>query len=339
MTTPINVGILGYAHFMRTNFVKHLRQCPSANILGVYNRGEERRKQAEEDGFFATSDLDELLALPGLEAVVVGTANEAHKDHAIASARAGKHIFCEKPMALTLADVDAMTAEAEKAGVITHVNHGAPYGESFQVFSRLCRERAGDVLHFWKRHSRAFGLWVQGAHHSAVANPEASGGWTFHHLCHQLNLACLLIDSPAVRVYHLAQKSCPEAPSEEIVNCLITFASGATAALSDGTPIGNCDDMGVQGTRADLRLLNGTITLDRPGEIDPTGRPGQRKHVIEKYPVKDQGKNLPEVFSLFAKAVRGGRNELLSFRFMRDQYRILAALKRSAETGRAVDLD
>ncbi|MCX7591349.1 MAG: Gfo/Idh/MocA family oxidoreductase [Kiritimatiellae bacterium] len=333
---PVGMGVLGYGHYIRTNLIKVLRRCPEIRILGVYNRGEERRKQAQADGFFATSDLDELLSLPGLEAVLVGTANAVHKEHAIRAARAGKHILCEKPLALSLEDVDEMVAEAEKAGVITHVNHGSPYGESFMKFRELAQNEAGEILHFWKRSSRAFGLWIQGARHDQVAHPEESGGWTFHHLCHQLNEACLIINRPARTVYHVMQKSCPECPSEEFVNSLLTFEGGATALLTDGTTLGPFNDMGVIGTRADIRLLDGTITVVTPGPSDPTQRPGNLTGITRTYRVRDTGKNLDRVFGLFAWAVRGGKNELLSFRFIRDQYKILMAMKKSAETGQVI---
>ena len=333
---PIKVGILGYAHYMRGNFVPHIRDNPQLEILGVFNRGEDRRQQAEDDGYFATSDLDELLALPGIEAVVIGTGNVAHKEQAIKAAKAGLHILCEKPMALHLEDVEAMVKAAAEAGVVTHVNHNMVYGQEFRLFRKLCQEHAGDILHLWKRHSRTFGLWSQGARHGAVANPEMSGGWTFHHLCHQLNAACVLIGSPAVKVYHLAQKSCPEAPSEEIVNCLITFENVATAALTDGLPIGDCDDMGVQGSQSDIRLVQGRITLTTPGGLNPEGRPGGLTWTTEEFEAVTSDKNLQTVCTLFAQAIRGGENELLSFEFIRDQYRILEALKKSAETGEAV---
>ena len=336
---PVGMAVLGYGHFIRTNFIKHLRQCSSIRIVAVHNRGEERRRAAEADGFYATSDLDEVLRMPEVEAVLIGTANAAHKEQAIRAARAGKHLLCEKPLALNLADVDEMVAEAERAGVITHVNHPSPYGDDFILFRELCQKNAGRVLHHWHRVSRAFGLWCQKSYHEAVAHPENSGGWTFHHMSHALNDACLIAGTNrAVKVYHLSQKSCAEAPGEELVNCLITFDNGITASLSDTTAIGPFQDMGVQGTEGDLRMLDGVITVVKPGDIEPTGRPGQRKYLIQTYPVKPSGKNLESTGHRFAEAVRGGRNQLLSFRFIRDQYCILDALRKSALTGQAVDV-
>lgn len=336
---PVGLGVAGYGHFIRTNFVRHLKGCEAINIAGVYNRGEERRLQAKEDGYRVFDDYDAMLADPAIEAVLIGTANAAHKEQAIKAARAGKHILCEKPMAISLEEADEMVAAVEKAGVITHVNHPGPYGAENILFRDLTRKHAGRIIHFWLHHSRAFGLWVQGAHHGAVAHPEESGGWIFHHTCHALNFACLVVGcSQATSVYTLTQKSCPEAPSEELVQALITFANGTTASLFDGTPLINRNDMGVHGTEGDLRAVCGEIIVDQPGPVDPTGRPGQKTHLTQRFKAPSSGKNLETVGYKFAEAVRGGPNELLSFAFIRDQYRILDAMRESARSGQVVKL-
>jgi 1,5-anhydro-D-fructose reductase (1,5-anhydro-D-mannitol-forming) len=337
---PVNMGVIGYGHYMRTNFVRRLRKCSSLNLVGVYNRGEDRRKQAEQDGFWATGDLDELLARPGLEAVLIGTSNAAHKEQAIRAAQAGKHVLCEKPLALNLADIDEMVAAVEKADVINHVNHPGPYGESFIQFQNICQEYAGEILHYWNRSTRAFGTWVQGARHVAVAHPEDSGGWTMHHFCHQLNDACILLNTnKAVKVYHVMQKSCAEAPSEELVNSLLTFDTGATAFLSDGTTIGPFLDVGVHGSKADIRWLDNKIYVARPGPSDPMQRPGNVSAIRKTFDVNPTQTDPHETIGhIFAQAVRGGPNNLLTFRFIRDQYRVLMGLKESAATGRVVDL-
>ncbi len=337
-TKPVTMGIIGYGHFLRTNFVLHLKECDALDIVGVYNRGEERRRQAEQDGYWTTGDLDELLAMPNLESVLIGTSNAAHREQAIRAAAAGKHVLCEKPLALTMEDMDAMVEAVESAGVINHVNHPSPYTDGFVKFRALCEAHVGRIHHFWKRSTRAYGTWVQGARHGAVANPAESGGWTFHHFCHQLNDAFILLNSRAVRVYHLAQKSCDAAPSEEYVNSLVTFENGATAFLSDSTSVGPFTDMGVQGDGADLRLLNRELTLVKPGPEDSYDRPGNRKGIIETFEVEDTGKNLVAVGHRFAQAVRGGKNELIPFRMVRDQYKTLVAMSESARTGRAVDV-
>ena len=336
---PVKTAILGYAHYMRTNLVKNIRACSSLEIVGVYNRGEDRRKQAQDDGFFATSNLEELFNIPALEAVIIGTANVAHKEQAIMAARRRLHVMCEKPMALSLADAVEMTQEAEKAGIVTQVNHWSPFSPTFIKFKSIVQEKLGKPFHIYLRHTREFGLWSQGARHTNVAHPEASGGWTFHHLCHALNEACILAGTTrAVRVYHLQQKSTPECPSEEFINSLITFDNGITALLTDGLAIGGCGDMGAQCELGDVRLYGGKLQVTTPGPYDPTQRPGSLSKVVESWDVPPGEKEIVRCAHLFAQAIRGGKNELLSFSFIRDQYRILDAMRESARAGKSIDL-
>jgi predicted dehydrogenase len=335
---PVNLGVIGYGHFIRTNFVKNLRNCPEIKIAGVYNRGEERRQQAEQDGYWATSDLDALLARKDLEAVLIGSSNDAHRDHVIAAAKAGKHILCEKPLALSIGEIDEMLAATDKAGVLTHVNHGGIYSEAFDKIQSLAKAHCGKIMQVWIRSSRQFGTWKMGARHDAVARPQVSGGWTMHHFCHFLNEACALVGWPAAtRAYHILQKSTDAAPSEELCTSLINFANGAVAQICDGTSIGGFSDLGLIGSDGDIRLLGNEITLVTHGPHDPTGRPGNLSKVVQKFQVDEGGKGLVKIGRIFAEAVRSKDGKrLLSFHQIRHEYEILDALRKSAATGQAV---
>src|SRR5690606_27134497 len=68
-------------------------------------------------GFAFESDLDALLARADLDAVFITSPTNRHAEHVIAAAQAGKHILLQKPMALTLADCNAMIAAVNEAGV------------------------------------------------------------------------------------------------------------------------------------------------------------------------------------------------------------------------------
>ena len=70
-----------------------------------------------------------MLADPGIDAVYIGTTNDLHAERTIAAARAGKHVLCEKPLAMTLAEAEAMIEACSEAGVVLATNHhlrGAP---------------------------------------------------------------------------------------------------------------------------------------------------------------------------------------------------------------------
>ena len=71
----------------------------------------------------STTALDTLVGSSDIDAVYISTTNELHRDQAIAAARAGKHVLCEKPLALTLADAQQMAEAASAAGVVMGTNH------------------------------------------------------------------------------------------------------------------------------------------------------------------------------------------------------------------------
>jgi myo-inositol 2-dehydrogenase/D-chiro-inositol 1-dehydrogenase/scyllo-inositol 2-dehydrogenase (NAD+) len=90
-----------------------------------------------------TTDVAELLACDGVDAVVVCTPTGYHKDAVLAAAAAGKHVFCEKPMALTVEECDRMIRAAEKAGVVLQLGFVRRFQPEFAEARR--RIEAGEI--------------------------------------------------------------------------------------------------------------------------------------------------------------------------------------------------
>ena len=70
-----------------------------------------------------TTSLADLVASKEIDAVYISTTNDLDRDQLFAAAAAGKHVLCEKPLALTLADARAMVAECRNRGVVMGTNH------------------------------------------------------------------------------------------------------------------------------------------------------------------------------------------------------------------------
>lgn len=106
--------------------------------------------RAEQFGFArATSHWRDLLADRSVDIVSITTPNNMHKEMAIAALEAGKHVWCEKPMALTLNDAIEMTAAAERGGTVTLVGYNYIHNPAFRHAQRLIAEgRIGKVIHF-----------------------------------------------------------------------------------------------------------------------------------------------------------------------------------------------
>ena len=111
--------------------------------VAVWSRRRERAAElAAEHGLeLATDDVDELLAHPGLEAVHIATPVASHAEIAIAAARRGLHVLCEKPLATDLAQARAVAAAVEQAGVVCVVN----YGRRFQHTRERLLARVAEV--------------------------------------------------------------------------------------------------------------------------------------------------------------------------------------------------
>ena len=118
-------GLIGASNIARQYMIKAINAQPDAEVIGVVSSNQERGAAfaAEQDVPRHYDSLGALLADSDIDCVYISTTNEHHHDQTIAAAKAGKHVLCEKPLALTLADAQEMVAACRKAGVVMATNH------------------------------------------------------------------------------------------------------------------------------------------------------------------------------------------------------------------------
>ncbi|MFT3829792.1 MAG: Gfo/Idh/MocA family oxidoreductase [Opitutaceae bacterium] len=115
--TPLRWGILGTG-MIAHKFAEALRETPSGQLVAVGSRARETAARfAGEVGAGRAVDYAELIADAEVEAVYVATPHPAHAEWAIAAARAGKHVLCEKPLTLNRCDSERAIAAAREHGV------------------------------------------------------------------------------------------------------------------------------------------------------------------------------------------------------------------------------
>lgn len=113
----INIGVLGCGKIAQTRHIPEYAANEDVNIIGFYNPTSSRAEDmAEKYGGKVFLTPEELLADPSIDAVSVCAANYAHARLSIAALEAGKHVLCEKPMAVTMDDCMAMISAAKAAG-------------------------------------------------------------------------------------------------------------------------------------------------------------------------------------------------------------------------------
>ncbi len=113
----LNIGILGCGKIAQVRHIPEYIANKDARLAAFFDTDTQRTAEiAAKYGGKACASAKELLADSTIDAVSVCVANHAHAELAIEALRAGKHVLCEKPMAVTLAECESMLEEAEKAG-------------------------------------------------------------------------------------------------------------------------------------------------------------------------------------------------------------------------------
>lgn len=120
----IRIGMIGCGKIAQVRHIPEYADNPDAELRGFFDLSMERAQEmADKYGGKAYADVEELLRDPEIDAVSVCAANNAHAELSIKALQAGKHVLCEKPMAVTLEECESMVAEAKKAGKFLMIGH------------------------------------------------------------------------------------------------------------------------------------------------------------------------------------------------------------------------
>lgn len=117
MNDKIRIGILGCGKIAQVRHIPEYADNPDCELRAFYNPSRQRAEDmAAKYGGRVYDTAEELLADPEIDAVSVCAANYAHAELAIKALKAGKHVLCEKPMATTIEDCEAMAEAARESG-------------------------------------------------------------------------------------------------------------------------------------------------------------------------------------------------------------------------------
>jgi len=329
-------GIIGFGTSGR-EFTEYINQhCQRARIVAACNRGQANLDVAiKEYGLRGTHSVEELCSWD-LDFVMVVSTSYAHCAQVLEAAKHGLHIFCEKPIALNLADARRMIEAVEKAGVVSVVNYSLRYTERIKALRRFIEQGdLGEILSFAYYHGRAFGLSSGGAWHRTVQEPEESGGWIIHHTCHQLDLLYYLFGE-FKEVYCNTRTTVAGKDSEEIVFGSGRMKNGVIFQISDALPKVRYDHMVVTGTKASYVWQNvDHFAFDRVRE--------ERCAADNVFGFNygwytSRGAERPSV-EHFLDCIEGKAKPLADLRSAYESLRAAVAMKQSANTGKVVDME
>ena len=144
------IGIIGCGKIAQVRHIPEYAEHKDAKLLGFYDINQERAAAlAEQYGGTAYATVEELLANPDIDAVSVCAANFAHAELTIAALNAGKHVLCEKPMAITLAECEAMVEAAKANGKYLMIGHNQRLAKAHAMARKLIVDGLiGDIVTF-----------------------------------------------------------------------------------------------------------------------------------------------------------------------------------------------
>lgn len=181
----------------------------------------------------SVSSLSALLEDPEVDAVYISTTNELHVAQALAAAKAGKHILCEKPLALSLADAHAMVEAARDAGVVLATNHHLRNAASHRAMRQAILDgRIGKPLSARVFHAVYLPPHLQGWR---LDRPDAGGGVILDITVHDADtLRFVLNDDPVEAVAMGQSGGMGKEGLEDAVMGVLRFKSGLIAQFHDG---------------------------------------------------------------------------------------------------------
>ena len=294
-------------------------------VKGISREPEKHKEFSQKTGVKVVSSYGRILKDPDIHAVVLATPHSLHVKQIIQAAKAGKHVFVEKPFTLTRKTAEKAVEACKAAGVTLGVGFNRRYSPSFvEMMSRIEAGQIGDVLHVEATHSGPTGYGLKPNTWRSI-RPETPGGGMTARGVHTLD-AMIRIAGPVSSVYAFSDKRKLPADIDidDTTSMLLKFASGATGHLSTVFVTGDLYSVRVFGSKGWLELRGDTDLTMRGLEGQP-----------EKVQLTAVDKEKAEL-EAFADAVAEKKAFVVPEKDIVNGVAVLEAIEPSARKGKAI---
>lgn len=256
-------GLIGASTIAREWVIGAIRSTGGQVTSVMSSNAERGNAYARENGIGkSTTDLASLLADPEIDAVYISTTNELHRDQAIAAARAGKHVLCEKPLAMSVEDARAMAKAARDAGVVLATNHHLRNASTHTVMrDAIASGKIGKPLAARVFHAVYLPPHLQGWR---LDRPDAGGGVILDITVHDTDTLRFVLGSNPVEVTAFSQEGgMGKAGVEDGVMGVMRFENGVIAQFHDAFTA-KYAETGFEVHGTDGSLISRNVMTQRP---------------------------------------------------------------------------
>ncbi len=321
----IGVALIGSGNLARWAHVPNLQKISGVQLRAVHSASGVRGKSyaARFKAAYCTSDMDQILSDPQVDMVLITSRNQYHAPQALGALKAGKHVFVEKPMAITEQECRDLVAAVKGSGKQLTVGFNRRFAPYYIPFKQNLKRRSGPAV----VNCRVNSPGISGEYW--MADP-AIGGAILGEACHFVDLMNWMLGSEPVSVFAYSLPTGKKDPvGENNLAATFHFADGSIGTLTYST-IGSKSS---GGERVEAFAQGIGVTSEDFKELTVKG--GIRKRSTKMFPDKGYHAQL----SAFVDSVRSGKASEVTVRD--GALSTIACLKmlESARTGLPVAID
>ena len=227
----LKYAVIGYG-FIGRRHVDTLKSFEESDCVAVCDREQRRLDEVKEKypDMQVFLNVEEMFEKVELDGVIIAANNNQHKELVIKSAQAGKHIICEKPVAMSVEELDEMIEAVEKAGVTFTVHQQRRFDKDFRgVKECYDKQMVGDV---YTIKSSLYGY--NGNMHDWHVYKSEGGGMLYDWGVHMIDQILYMIDSRLVSIY-ADVRNVINKEVDDYFKILLRFENNVTVELELGT--------------------------------------------------------------------------------------------------------
>ena len=345
----MKLGIVGFG-FMGHCDADMMATFDEIDLVAVADTNPEQLKDAPE-GVETYGSIDEMLEKADINVVMVSTPNPSHPEMVKKAAAAKKHVICEKPAAMSVAEFDEMVAAGKENGVIFTVHQQRRWDTDYRIMKEVYDKNMVGDMYVIK--SQLYGF--NGNMHDWHVYPEMGGGMLYDWGVHLIDQMLDMVKSDIVSLYADVQNVINE-NVDDYFNIIMKFANGVTAEIELGTYYltpkrgwfigGNKGSAMIDGFAGEGKIVRTAHLLENvPGKITMTAA-GPTRSFGPAAPGLLQEEPLPEVnvshrmyFEHFLKAFNGEEEVIIKPEQVRRVLCVMDAVRESARTGKAIEFE
>jgi predicted dehydrogenase len=228
------MGIIGYGRWGENWHHTCTERVEGLSCTAVYDPDPDRRRVAAEKGLLPYDTVEEFLREGDFDIVTVATPNNYHKDMSIAAMANGRHVVCEKPVAMNTAELTDMMAAAEKYHVLFSAHQNRRWDKDYQIIRKVLEDGLIGQPYVIESRMNGAGLQSGGILREWRSYTFAGGGLLYDWGSHLIDQILFLVNKKVVNVYAcLRQIKCPEA--DDYFKIILKFENGLLAQIESGS--------------------------------------------------------------------------------------------------------